>query len=53
MHIKYLFRKLEGIKPFRRHRHRGYANITLDLKKVGWEILNWIHLARGRLHGVN
>jgi hypothetical protein len=44
MYTKYLIRKPEGIRPFRRHRHTGYDNITVDLKKVGWENLDWIHL---------
>jgi hypothetical protein len=35
MHTKYLIRKPEGIKPFGRHKHRGYDNITLDHKKGG------------------
>jgi hypothetical protein len=37
MHIKYLIIKPEGMRPFGRHRQRGYDNITLDLKKIGRE----------------
>jgi hypothetical protein len=35
--------KLEGKKP--------YNNITIGFKEIGWESVDWIHLAQFRGHG--
>jgi hypothetical protein len=45
---KMLVRKPEGKRPLRRARHRWYGNIRMDLKEIGWESVDWIHLAQDR-----
>jgi hypothetical protein len=37
--------KPEGMKVFQRLHGRWDSNITIGLKNVGWEIVDWIHLA--------
>jgi hypothetical protein len=37
--------KPEGRRPFGRPRHR-WDNIRLHLNEIGWEIVDWIHLAQ-------
>jgi hypothetical protein len=34
-----------GNRTLVRPRRRWEENIRLDLRKMGWEIANWIHLA--------
>jgi hypothetical protein len=36
--------KPEGNRPLGRPRHRWEDNIRMDLKEIGWEGVNWIHL---------
>jgi hypothetical protein len=36
----------EGKTPLRRPRHRWEGDIKIDLKEIGWEGVDWIHLAR-------
>jgi hypothetical protein len=43
-----LVRKPEGKKPYLRPRHRWEDNIRIDLRKIGWEDVDWIHLAQDR-----
>jgi len=31
-----------------RRRHRWEDNIKMDLREIGWEIVEWTHLAHGR-----
>jgi hypothetical protein len=38
----------EGKKPLRRPRRRWEDNIRTDLKEIGWEGVDWIHLAQDR-----
>jgi hypothetical protein len=38
--------KPEGKRPLRRSRCRWEDNIRIDLKEIGWENVNWIHLAQ-------
>jgi hypothetical protein len=43
-----LLGKREGKRPLGRHRHRWKANIKMDLKEVGQEGMDWLHLAQDR-----
>jgi hypothetical protein len=38
----------EGKRPLRRPRRRYEDNIGIDLREVGWEDVDWIHLAEDR-----
>jgi len=40
--------KHEGKRPLRRPGNRGEDNITLDLREIGWVVVEWIHLAQDR-----
>jgi hypothetical protein len=40
--------KREGKGPLGRPRHRWEDGLKLDLGKIGWEGVEWIHLARDR-----
>jgi hypothetical protein len=40
---KIFVRKPEGKKPFRRPTRR-WEDIRMDLREIGWEIVDWIHL---------
>jgi hypothetical protein len=40
--------KQEGKRPLGRTRHRWEDNIRMDLREVGWEGVDWIHLAQDR-----
>jgi hypothetical protein len=42
---KILVRKPEGKRLLRRPRHRWEDNIGMDLREIGWEGVNWMHLA--------
>jgi hypothetical protein len=33
-------------KPEGRHRRRWEGNVRMDLREMGWEGANWIHLAQ-------
>jgi hypothetical protein len=46
--MKILARKPEDKRPVGRHRHKWEDNIKIDLWEVGWEGVNWMHLAEGR-----
>jgi hypothetical protein len=37
--------KAEEKRPFERPRHRWEDNIRMNLRKTGWECVDWIHLA--------
>jgi hypothetical protein len=41
----------EGIRALGRPSHRQEDNIRMDLTKVGWESVDWIHLAKDRTSG--
>jgi hypothetical protein len=40
--------KHEGKRPLGRPRHRWEDNIKLDLREVGWEGVDWMHLVQNR-----
>jgi hypothetical protein len=40
--------KPEGKRPIGRPRHRWEDNIRIDLRDVGWEGVDWIHLGQDR-----
>jgi hypothetical protein len=44
--IQHLVRKPERKRPPERSRHRWEDNIWMDLREVGWESVDWIHLAQ-------
>jgi hypothetical protein len=53
MHVKIdvykiLVGKQERNRPFGRSRHRWQNNITMDLREIGWEGVDWMHLPRDR-----
>jgi hypothetical protein len=45
---KILVGKLEGNRSLGRPRHRWEDNIRADLNEIGWEGVDWIHLAQDR-----
>jgi hypothetical protein len=45
---KVLVRKSEGRIPLGRPRHRWDDYIRTDLKEIGWNVVDWIHLAQDR-----
>jgi hypothetical protein len=45
---KILVGKPDGKMPLGRPRHRWEHNIRMDLRKAGWECVEWIHLAQDR-----
>jgi hypothetical protein len=40
--------KPEGKRPLRIHRYRQEVSIEMELRKIGWFSVNWIHLAQDR-----
>jgi hypothetical protein len=44
-HGENLVRKAEGKRPLGRHRRRQKDNIRMDRREIGWQVVNWIHLA--------
>jgi hypothetical protein len=40
--------KPEGKRPLERYRRRWEGNIRMDLREIGWEAVDWIHLAQDR-----
>jgi hypothetical protein len=46
---KVLIGKLEGTTPIGRTRHTLENNIRMDLREMGWEIGDWIHLDQDRI----
>jgi hypothetical protein len=36
------------MRPFGRPRSRWEDNTEMDLREIGWEGVNWIHLAQDR-----
>jgi hypothetical protein len=45
---KILAEKPEGTRPLGRLKHRGEGNSRMDLREVGWEGVDWMHLAEDR-----
>jgi hypothetical protein len=46
-----LVRKPEGKRPLGRTRYRWEDNIRMDLRKLGWEDVEWMHLVQDRESG--
>jgi hypothetical protein len=40
--------KPEGNRQLRRSRSRREANIKMDVRKIGWGVMDWIHLPGDR-----
>jgi hypothetical protein len=40
--------KSEGRRSLRRPKHRWEDNIKMDLREIGWEGVDWMHLAQDR-----
>jgi hypothetical protein len=45
---KILVGKLEGKRPLKRPRHRWDDTIKMNLREIGWDGVNWIHLAQDK-----
>jgi hypothetical protein len=45
---KILVGNSEGKRPLGRTRHRWEDNIEMDLREIGWDVMDWIDLARDR-----
>jgi len=45
---KILVGRPEGKRPLGRSGRRWEDNNRLDLRKIGWEVVDWIHLAQDR-----
>jgi hypothetical protein len=43
-----LVRKPEGKRSLRRPRHRWEYNIKMDLREIGWEGVEWMHVAQDK-----
>jgi ribosome biogenesis protein Nip4 len=41
-------RKHEGKRLFRKKRHRWEDNIRMELREIGWDFVDWMHLAQDR-----
>jgi hypothetical protein len=42
---KILVGKHEGKRPLGRSRRRWEDNIRMDDRKIGWKVVDWIHLS--------
>jgi hypothetical protein len=40
--------RTEGRRPLGRPRHRWEDNIKMDLREIGFGVVDWIHLAQDR-----
>jgi hypothetical protein len=45
---RFLFGKPEGERPCRRPRHKWEDNIRMVVREIGWEGVDWMHLAQDR-----
>jgi hypothetical protein len=50
MHTEFWSKKLEGKTQLGRLRHRWEDAVKMDLRDIGWEDMNWIHLVHDRDH---
>jgi hypothetical protein len=46
--LLFVVRKCAGETLLRRPRHRWEDNIRMELKEIGWESVDWIHVAQDR-----
>jgi hypothetical protein len=51
MHKIILVKKPEGKRPLRRPRRRWEDNIRMYLREIGWEVVDWIHVALDKSSG--
>jgi hypothetical protein len=42
--------KPERRRPLGRHRHRWEDNIKMNLREIGWEVVDWMDLTQDRHH---
>jgi len=49
-YIQSFGRKPEATRPLRRIRRRWEDNVTMDLREVRWEVVDWIDLAQDTDH---
>jgi hypothetical protein len=47
-HVKGLVGKPEGKRPLRKSRRRWEVGMKMDLREIGWGVVEWIHLAQDR-----
>jgi hypothetical protein len=40
--------KPEGKRPLGRPSRKWVHNIKMDLREIGWDCMDWIHLVQGR-----
>jgi hypothetical protein len=40
--------KPEGRRPLGRQRRRWVENIKMDLREIGWDVVDWIDMAQDR-----
>jgi hypothetical protein len=45
---KILVGKLEGKRPLGRPRRKWVDNIKMDIREIGWNVMDWIDLAQDR-----
>jgi hypothetical protein len=45
---KVLVGKSKGKRPLERPRHRWEVGIKVDLREIGWGVVDWIQLAQDR-----
>jgi hypothetical protein len=45
---KVLVGKSEGKRPLGRPRRRWEDDMRMELTEIGWEVVDWIHLAQNR-----
>jgi hypothetical protein len=43
---KFFVGKPEGNTPLGRYRRRWEYNIRMDHREIGWEVVDWMHLAQ-------
>jgi hypothetical protein len=43
-----LVRNPGGKRPLRRPRRRWVDNIKIDLREIGWDVVDWVDLAQDR-----
>jgi hypothetical protein len=44
---KILVGKTEGKRPLGRSRSRWEDKIRMEFREIGWEVVDWLHLAQG------
>jgi hypothetical protein len=48
MHRRFLLENLKMKRPLGRRRRRWEDNIRRDLREIGWEVVDLLHLAQDR-----